>query len=190
MTKHSHIEITVSAGACITGCLFILLVPLDFTVSFFLAAAIHEIGHILMLFLFHVPVWCICIETSGASIQTAPLDLKEELFCAAAGPVASFLCLLLIRKFPLLSICALIQGSFNLLPVYPMDGGRILRCCCFLFCPRYAATICKVIKIVCIAIIFGLCILFFFRSSAPISLFIAFYFLIQTSKTPCKEHQY
>ena len=189
MTKQFPIEISVSAGACITGCLFILLVPLDFTVSFFLAAEIHEVGHLLMLLLFRVPVWCICFETGGASIQTDPLEPKEELFCAAAGPVASFLCLLLLRRFPLLGICALIQGSFNLLPIYPMDGGRVFRCCCLLLCPRYEASICKAVEIACIAIIFGLCILLFFRSSAPVSLCIACYFLIQTIKTPCKEPQ-
>ena len=63
----------------------------------------------------------------GASIETGYMTPAAELLCAAAGPIGSISMLLTIRKFPILGLLGLAQGIFNLLPIYPLDGGRILR---------------------------------------------------------------
>lgn len=185
--------VDVSAGACITGCLLILLIPLELTFSFCLAAAIHEAGHILSLLFFHVPIWGICLHIGGATIQTAPVTPKEELVCAAAGPITSILCAMMIHRFPLLGICALIQGVFNLLPLFPMDGGRILRSLCILLCPNHTPFICKAAAISSIAMIFTVFTMLFLHTKECLYLFIALYFLLQTCpkiNTPCKELEY
>ena len=170
-----------------------LLTPLELTASLFLAAIIHEAGHILSLLLFRVPILGLTFRIGGAMIQTAPIAAKEELICAAAGPLASLICALFLQRFPLLGICALIQGVFNLLPLYPMDGGRILRCFCILFCLNHTVFICKAAAISSIAIIFTIFLALFLHTRDPLYLVIAFYFLIQTCQninTPCKEHEY
>ena len=185
--------VDVSAGACIAGCLLILLIPLELTFSFYLAAAIHEAGHILLLRIFRVSICGISLHIGGATVQTAPVTAKEELLCAAAGPIASFLCAAFVRRFPLLGICALIQGIFNLLPLFPMDGGRVLRCLCSLYCPSRTGLICKAAAISSIAIIFAVCMLLYLHTNELLYLFIAFYFLLQTYpkiNTPCKELEY
>ena len=106
----------------------ILTVPLGWITAGLLAATIHELCHILVIVLLKVPVFSIQVGIYGAKIHTAPLSPVQEFFCAAAGPAGSFLCLFLIRRWPVIGLCGLVQGIFNLLPIYPLDGGRMLRC--------------------------------------------------------------
>ena len=104
-----------------------LLIPVRMLICALLAAAWHEICHCLALKICKIPVAELKIGILGASISTGPLTPKQEVFCAAAGPIGSLCLLILIRIAPMISIFGVIQGCFNLLPVYPLDGGRILR---------------------------------------------------------------
>ena len=67
------------------------------------------------------------------------LSPVRELLAAAAGPVGSLSLMLMGRFFPRLALCGLVQGLFNLLPIYPLDGGRILRRALELALPDRAA---------------------------------------------------
>lgn len=114
----------------------ILLLPLDWLTAAVLAASVHELGHLAALFALGEHPAFISIGGLGARIHTGPLDGKGEFFCAAAGPAASLLLLSLCSLFPKLALCGLVQGMFNLIPVHPMDGGRMLWCVLRRFCPR------------------------------------------------------
>lgn len=188
MTKHSPVDFSFSV--CIWGCLLLLLAPLDLVFSFYAAAAIHESCHILALRLFHIPIYSMTLSISGAVIQTAPLPPKQEFLCAAAGPAGSFLCVLFLRFLPLVAIFGLIQGIYNLLPIYPMDGGRMLRCFCQIFCPRHCDMICAVVMVMTVVAIAGVCFYLYFHTRNHLFLLFALYFLFQTCtkrKIPCKE---
>ena len=108
--------------------IWILLFPAQWLFGAAAAACVHETGHILAVLLLGGNVQRIDIGPFGAKIHAVGIEGVREALCALAGPAGSFLCLLLIRKLPVLGLCALVQGCFNLLPVYPLDGGRVLSC--------------------------------------------------------------
>jgi len=171
----------------------LLLLPLNLILSIMIAAAIHEACHIMVLQYFRIPILRIELGIGGTMIQTGPLSLKEELICAAAGPCGSFLCIAFLRQFPLLGLCGLVQGLFNLLPIYPMDGGRILRCFCLYLCPVYASAICLAIAWGAVAVITVTCLWLSLHTNDIFYILLPLYFLLcrrMERKIPCKEYRY
>jgi Zn-dependent protease/CBS domain-containing protein len=113
-------------------------------IGLFVGVVLHELGHSLVAMRFGFPIDSITLWIFGgiAHLTEQPEDWKEELTIAIAGPVVSialgvvsFLTLLVVPEgFPsitfLLGYLALMNlalAAFNLLPGFPMDGGRVLR---------------------------------------------------------------
>ena len=113
----------------------VLTVPLDWFLSALCAAVFHELCHIWAIKILGGKILGIHVCISGTIIETEIHGRWEELLSALAGPAGSLLLLTLCHVFPKLAICACVQGVFNLLPVYPLDGGRALLCCLEWVCP-------------------------------------------------------
>lgn len=102
--------------------------------SLFTAAACHELAHWLTLRALHAPPRTLILSASGASMYVpglARLSYGGELLAVTAGPGCNLLlwALLSLIGWPPLTPFAgahLILGALNLLPVRPMDGGRLL----------------------------------------------------------------
>ena len=133
--------IRIQPSAFILMAALMLLLPLDWLLAALLAAAVHELGHLAVLHAFRGQLGFISIGGTGARIHMGPLENRAEFLCAAAGPAASLFLLSLCRFFPKTALCGLAQGMFNLIPVHPMDGGRMLRCFLQWLCPRQAKRI-------------------------------------------------
>lgn len=111
--------------------LMLLLFPVRFLAGVLLAALCHELGHILAVKLSGGCILAIRLRSFGARIEASPLPPGRAALCALAGPAAGALTIFTYKTFPELALAGLVQTVFNLLPVYPLDGGRALRniCC-------------------------------------------------------------
>ena len=111
--------------------LAVLLLPLRVLLGIVLAAAVHELGHLTAMYFLGVPVLGIVFRPSGARIEAGPMEPGTEILCALAGPVAGAVTIFAWKWFPELAVAGLVQTVFNLIPIYPLDGGRVARniCC-------------------------------------------------------------
>ena len=122
-----------AAGAMICLALAILVLPLRWVIAAVIAAGVHELCHYWAVRLFGGTVLNLQIGLHGAKMQVKDLSWGRELLCALAGPAGSLALLLASRWFPRVAIWGGMQGIYNLLPIYPMDGGRAVRCLIAMF---------------------------------------------------------
>ena len=92
------------------------------------AAILHELGHLLMLRLFRVPVRAVSVRLFDVRIEAErPSGLRAEICVTLGGVWMNLLCAALSAPFSRALCCAhLALGMFNLLPAMSLDGGRLL----------------------------------------------------------------
>jgi Zn-dependent protease len=122
----------------------------------FILVTLHELGHSFAARMYGVPVKEIILSPIGgvAQLKRMPESPKQEMVIAIAGPAVNFLMAFLIAAVGFIygldfksltitfsvaesaTIAALISyvfisnlflAAFNLIPAFPMDGGRIFR---------------------------------------------------------------
>lgn len=112
-------------------------------VLFFVSIVVHELAHSLVALRYKIPVHRITLFIFGGVSQIAaePPSAAVEFLIAIVGPLTSFalaaffffLERLLVNVAPALAVAkylALINailGLFNLVPGFPLDGGRVFR---------------------------------------------------------------
>jgi len=110
---------------------------------FFVSILLHELGHAVVARRQGLRTRSITLFVFGgvAQLETDPRDGRAEFWMAAAGPVASLALAGLfytLASLPFLGPSAaavakylalinLMLALFNLVPAFPMDGGRLLR---------------------------------------------------------------
>lgn len=148
-------QATGSAAAAAMGVVFIVAV--------FFCVLLHEFGHALAAARFGIPTRDIVLYPIGgvARLERMPREPVRELWVALAGPAVNVVIAAVLFVWlqvtgalvPLTSLGA-VQGPFlerlmlvnimlvlfNLLPAFPMDGGRVLRALLALRLPYARAT--------------------------------------------------
>jgi Zn-dependent protease len=146
-----------------------ILISIGFVLSVFFCVILHEFGHALMARRFGVQTHDITMTPIGgiARLERMPEGKGQEFWVAIAGPMVNFVIVGLIWcgfllfegiRLPLFSpslwavenqppsyfIIMLLAngylGVFNLIPAFPMDGGRMLRSLLSLKMSREKAT--------------------------------------------------
>lgn len=121
----------------------LMVLPLPWISACILAAAVHEAGHYVSIRLIGGKGIQFGMYAFRAKMKLPTLSLKREMICALAGPTAGLMMLLLIHWMPRTAVCAFCQSVWNLLPIYPLDGGRMVNCLVKLLLPppkaRYVA---------------------------------------------------
>lgn len=172
--------------------LLLLVIPAQWLGAALMAAVFHELCHLLVIIALGGTVTEIRIGVSGAVIEAGIPGEKEELLAAIAGPAGSFLLLSLCHLFPKIAICAFFQGLFNLIPVYPMDGGRALQCIQVLYCSQNAERIARAVEIITCAVLFVMVLAGSLTLSLGILPLLAVMLWINSvirRKRPCKQRR-
>lgn len=120
------IKVSVKPGFFFSVSVAVLVLPIKWTLCWLMAACFHELGHYLALRFMDTKIYGVTIGWMGAVMETEPLRRDQLIICALAGPFSGLLLTSLMRWYPVLSFCAVVQSCFNLLPLMPLDGGRIM----------------------------------------------------------------
>lgn len=137
---------------------------LIFILAIFFCVILHEFGHALTAQKYGIQTRDIILLPIGglARLERIPEDPRQELHVALAGPFVNLVIFLLLSIVVYLSgiqiefiedthvdggtillflaSANLFLALFNLLPAFPMDGGRVLRALLSLRMPRVKAT--------------------------------------------------
>lgn len=121
----------------------LIIITIITVLLFFFSILFHEMSHSLVAKKRGIPVERISLFIFGgmAQIKKEPDNPYSEFVMAIAGPVASFFLAIIFgtiwvftrfvsiigEPVKYLALINVILGVFNLLPGYPLDGGRIAR---------------------------------------------------------------
>lgn len=174
-------KVQINFGFCIFLALMILLLPIPWWTGAIIAALIHEGFHIMAVLICGGKIYDLSVTGMGAKIEAMSMTNAKQVFCALAGPLGSFSCLAASEYFPELAICGLIQGAYNLLPIFPLDGGRIIKYIC-------AEGLCRGIEVFTLVMLTGIGLWLGTQSREVVLFFLisAWYPMIQR-KISCKE---
>ena len=107
-----HLDLAPGFAAAL--CLLRLLAEPRVFYAFLAAAAAHEAGHVMAIYLVGGRVTGIRLGMCDAKIETRGLGYRQEIFCALAGPGMSVLvCLALRKAYATCAAISLLLGLFK-----------------------------------------------------------------------------
>ncbi len=110
---------------------------------FLIFAIVHELSHMIIGIIlgFHPSRICIMpfgaymsfkidIKSYNTKIRNGSICSLKKMFVALAGPISNIILAIIFfikKDYIIISYINILLGIFNLLPIYPLDGGRIIK---------------------------------------------------------------
>jgi Zn-dependent protease len=139
MLRLNRFLFNIRPAFAIISAVAVSVFPLKFVIAWVIASITHELFHIFAICVMNIRIMRITLDGTGAIVETETMLPDQELICALAGPLGGMTLLLFARTIPETAMCALVQSIFNLLPYYPLDGGRALHCLATLLLGEHCA---------------------------------------------------
>ena len=121
------VKITFESEILIIFAFAVLIIPFSWIFAWLVALFVHEFSHCIALSLTGNSIDRITIGPKGILMNTEFNSHRSEVISSLAGPLGGIFLLLTVRLYPKIAICSLFLSAYNLLPIYPLDGGRALR---------------------------------------------------------------
>ena len=129
-------RVTISLALTLAAAFIYYVVSIETAIAIALPVAVHELAHIIALRFFGLKVKSVRAELTGLCIDYCGFaEPVAHIAAAFAGPAGGFIyayaASLIAREtgcawMELSAGISLLLSVFNLLPVLPLDGGRIL----------------------------------------------------------------
>lgn len=119
-------KVDIGWGACIFFSMVLLTFPLQWCAAFFFASVFHELCHVAAVVFCGGKISNVRIGPAGAVINASGLKPLQAVLCSLAGPMGGLIPVLFFRRIPRIAVCAFLQSTYNLLPLYPLDGWNAL----------------------------------------------------------------
>lgn len=143
-------QLKIDLKICAVLLIFFFSNQLEMYLMFMLFTIVHELGHLFMGIILGfkpkginlMPIGLsICFnvqcEDYNMNVKKAKIITFKKLIIALAGPLTNFLIAIffMIYNMEILNntrekivYTNLLIGFFNFIPIYPLDGGRIIKC--------------------------------------------------------------
>lgn len=137
MIKIKKFSIIIAPSFMLLAAGFCLFVSREMTLALVIGAVVHELGHLLGFALTRARVTGVRLSVMGFVLEYdgANMSYLDEMAAVALGPVMSLFFAVVIGVFTrfsgwehgyLIAGQSAIMFAFNLLPMRPLDGGRLL----------------------------------------------------------------
>jgi len=187
------------AGMAVSG--WTILYSLPFALSLVAVLVIHEWGHLRAMRRFGIPTKGMYLIpfVGGIAVGDSPKTHWQDVYISLMGPVyglgMTVICYLAYlitsnHMVGLLASMSALVNVFNLLPILPLDGGRVVKALVFSGRSRVAFMAFLAASAVCfaVAVMSGLALLSFFVILGAIDLLFGWRDIQQDEKTPLDRY--
>lgn len=130
MFRGDFMKLILSPATVFYWGLFLLLYHDRTLMAFISAVVVHELTHLIIMWLFGGKATTLIITPMGLTIERSGLLSHQlEFLLSISAPICNLLLAAIYAKYNL-NLCAieanLSFGLINLMPIYPLDGGKAL----------------------------------------------------------------